>query len=368
MKKSLVLICASALSIFAFGCKGTEEVNCTENPSERACVEACTVDPTLSHCTDTDAGPDTGVSDGGVDVDTGPESPCEEECTGETSLCNETTMLCVQCIEAEDCEGMGVNTMCSDAGMCVQCLGNADCTEPVASVCSTDEATAGTCVACAAATSDVDCAGVVDGETALNVCDESGDAGVCVQCNASDESACDPNVCDVVAKTCTDDTLVGMTPTCGSCVSDRQCLPGQTCAPTEFGDADAGHYCLWNLNADEMAPIACSTVRPFGTPENVDTIGGQSAEVCTLRLTTCPAYNDFSTPGRGSPSCSGEETSEADADCGHPDLDDGFCVEEDAASDLCSTRCTSDVDCVFGPLRDEYTCDMGTGLCSFTLL
>jgi len=191
---------------------------------------------------------------------------------------------------------------------------------------------------------------------------------VCVECNAGDESACDTNVCDVRAKTCTDDTPVGMTPTCGACVSDRQCGAGQTCAPTRFEGMDAGHYCLWDLGAPEMAPIACSTVRPFGTPQDVTTLSDQSAEVCTLRLTTCPAYNDFSGPGRGSPSCAGEETPDADADCGHPDLDDGFCIEEDAASDLCTTQCTSDVDCVFGADSIAYGCNMGTSRCDFAPL
>lgn len=366
MNKTLLTIAVLSFGSLV-GCTGTDVIDCNLEPTTPACITACEMDPSRDHCSGADAGPGDGGADAAPDA---PTSNCTTECTGQTPICDEDeeNAVCVQCLLPTDCDGVEGRPMCVD-NACVECTGNEECTEPGASVCSTTGETAGTCVPCAAATSAADCAGVEDdGATALNVCDESGDAGVCVQCNAEDESACDPNVCDVVAKTCTDDTPLGMTPTCGACVSDSQCRPGHACAPTDLDGTDAGYFCLWNLDADEMAPIACSTVRPFGSPDDVSTIAGQEAQVCTLRLSTCAAYNDFSSPGRGSPSCAGEDTPEPDADCGHPDLDDGFCVEEDAASNLCTTRCTSDVDCVFGPLRDEYTCDMSTGLCTFTLL
>lgn len=365
--KHFLILTACSVSLF-IGCKGMVDVSCGDEPTRRSCVEACADDPTLSHCNPTDAGPDTGAPDGSVDAGPDAAMPCDELCMGDTPQCNTTTRQCVQCLTPPDCPDTGNATMCNDAGQCVQCLGDADCSEPGASVCATDGLMAGTCVGCTPG-DNMGCMGVMDGEgTSLNICNDSAGSGVCVECNGDDETACGDFVCDVLAQTCTDDVMRGMTPTCGECVSNLQCRRGHTCAPTDLDGTDAGFFCLWDLGAPEMAPIACSMVRPFGTPDNVSTIGGQAAEVCTLRLSTCPAYNDFSGPGRGSPSCAGQDTPEADADCGHPDLDDGFCVMEDAASNLCTTRCTNDIDCVFGPLRDEYMCDMSTGLCSFILL
>ena len=342
------------------GCTGTEVIDCGLEPSAPACRTACEMDPSRSHCSDggvlrNDGGADAGDADSAL--------PCGVDCVGDTPLCDTNAMTCVQCLALGDCAGMGElgeDELCSDVGTCVQCRTDADCTEPDASVCSTDGPTAGSCVACSAG--DVDgCAGVVDGPLALNVCDDSSGDGVCVECNAGDESACGDSVCDVLARTCTLDTTVGATPTCGACVNDRQCATGQTCAPTTFDGEAAGYYCLWSLSAPEMAPVACSAVRPFGTPRTVTSVNAQEAEVCTLRLTTCAAYNDFSSPGRGETSCTGADAPDADADCGDPDLDDGFCAVEDALSSLCSTRCTSAVDCVFGGV--EYGCS--AGFCTF---
>jgi hypothetical protein len=233
-----------------------------------------------------DAGPDASDSsvEGGVDAgDAGLDaaSPCATECMSETPLCNLTSMECVQCLVPEDCAELGVNTMCSDAGSCVQCMGNADCSEPGASVCSTEGDTAGSCVGCTVGSVD-DCAGVVDGEaTALNVCDDSAGSAVCVECNAEDESACEANVCDVLAHTCADDVMMGSAEACEACVSDRQCEDDLACVPV--GAEPRGYYCMTNNSGGCSEPF---TVRLI---DRTSISGLATASYCGINeaLATC---------------------------------------------------------------------------------
>lgn len=338
MKQSLIFS-ACSLVLFIVGCKGTVEVNCTDEPTRRSCVEACADDPTLSHCSPgEDAGPDARMVDAGPDV---PSSNCTTPCEGDTPICDEDNSVCVQCLLPADCEGVEGRPMCVD-NACVECTGNEECTEPGASVCSTAGDTAGTCVPCAAATGADDCAGVVDGETALNVCDESGDAGVCVQCNAGDESACDTNVCDVVAKACTDMPANGLN-LCDECVSDRQCMGELACVQETFAGEATGFRCTWPRDAATGPDGSCSTVPPFiGDNTEVIAIGGGTVSVCQLRATTCASLQDYE-----STNCMSLDE-EGDARCGLPEVDDGFCQRVDDATNLCTHACEGPRDCATG--------------------
>ena len=292
--------------------------------------------------------------DGSVpdDADGGPDG---SDLDADAATCSDAG--CVECVSSMDCTGPAA--MCSDAGACVECLGNEDCTAAGASVCSTD----GACVACTPVEdggSATDCAGVTDGGgvdgTALNVCDDSAGSGQCVQCNAGNENACGANVCDVVAKTCTD---IGANSggLCSTCVSDRQCDGEAVCAQERFEGTPTEFRCAWPLAAPAPGPAgACSNVPPYiGANADVATIGGAVMEVCQLRVATCASLQDYGTIDCVTLDGAG------DARCGLPDVADGYCRRLDAAANRCTYQCRIDDDC-----RGSATCsDTVPSVCRF---
>lgn len=136
----------------------------------------------------------------------------DAECGGETPRCLERA--CVACSTATastDCNAP--TALCSAAGSCVECTGATDCTTPALAGCND----AGEGAAC---TRDGDCVG-----TGLAACV----SGVCLECSATNETACDGNSCDPVAFACTE-TPTGRTGRCRTCLADSEC--------------EADHYCI----------------------------------------------------------------------------------------------------------------------------
>jgi hypothetical protein len=290
-----------------------------------------------------DAGSDAGEGGtsgtSGADGGDGGASPCGT-CPETAPHCDGTT--CVPCMQDEHCaEGVCENREC------VACRRDADCDDPAAARCRDT-----TCVPC---TSAAHCSHFAS----ARLCDD----GICVQCTAAESSACGrttggtQHVCDVLARTCTTFARrsAGL---CQPCVSDQQCGEGQLCVMQRYdevgddpdvGPADVGWFCFWREDATNLgAPNgSCANVRPFfATRTGSVSIEGVQATVCGLRVTTCPAYSDYSAQ-----SCAGPED---DSACGDPRfLGDGYCREAAASTYLCTTPCLGNQDCRSGATCNE---------------
>lgn len=335
---SAIALCSLVL---ALGCKGTVEVNCTEEPTDPACVELCATEPTLPHCSGNDGGTDAGPGDGGTDADAF-VSNCTSECTGETPICDEDedNAMCVQCLVPADCEGVEGRPMC-DMNRCVECASSTQCETAEASLCGDD----GLCAECA---ENADCDGVVDGDgNALNVCDTSGDTNVCVGCTeATAADDCDAFSCNPATQLCTE-TERGDVPDCGRCVGDAECDfdAGFRCVPMNFQGTDRPDgYCL------KLATETCA--RPylvFVTDESLS--GADETMYCGIDqgATTCDAVRAL----RSSESCSdgdgGQDVSLC-ADAG------ARCEMVGAAPDQCTIPCGVANNCPEGLTCDGAYC------------
>jgi hypothetical protein len=239
---------------------------------------------------------------------------------------------CVECVTEDHCAANTAAPHCKvidtgasagDAAVntCVQCRSNTDCTTPGASVCSNNA-----CVPCTdgvdAGCSHIDSNGATAGG-ALGVCD----AGTCVQCTGARRTACGANVCNSSTKVCTT-FPVGSAELCETCVSDAHCATTERCATQLFGATNLGSFCF--PIGTGGAGTACN-LTPYSQLAVSTTIDGVSANLCTLRRTTCAGLADVA-----SQSC------DADADCGETGQDDGRC---DTVSETCSVPCTGNVDC-----------------------
>ncbi len=354
------IVCFGLASVLAIGCTDLE---CDPEAMEvdGRCVCRAGFMPVGDRCESTT---DTGMTDGGPDTgdtDAGTDAPmaCGGACTGAMPHCDTDTDTCVACLDDSHCDEMA--PVCSAGGVCGPCTGPADCAAyPDTPVCGDSGAVDGTCVGCAG---DSDCtdadAGKCDTSTntcvpcddsdqctedGAGVCDMSGESGLCVECNADDETACGDNVCDVAAMTCTE-TPAEMTGLCGECVSDRQCSPGRVCVPMTYTDLDTpetsvGNFCLWREDAD--APVgapggSCPSVRPYFPTVEAVTVSGETVDVCSLAVSTCPALEDFRMTPCTTPGVS-------DATCG-TGLGDGLCRNVSGDTNRCTVRCDSDDDC-----------------------
>jgi len=281
-----------------------------------------------------------------------------------TPACDTTTNTCVQCITSTDCKngakpacdtakntcvGCVGNNDCKDAtkplcdtaaAQCVACLKQADCTSATASACS-----AGVCTAC---TVDADCSNIAG----KGVCD----AGTCVQCTGKKFAACGqdsgtPLVCDSLNRTCTTNKQHSVS-ACSSCVTDEQCQLGQLCGLQKFGGADVGYFCFWKKgDTANGAPADCFVNgRPYAaTIANQHSIDGATADVCSLRTSTCVARSQFSLKDCKS------GTAGSDALCGAAPPDDAKCDAVTMSTGYsCTMRCASDIDCPSG-----FPCNTG---------
>ena len=233
--------------------------------------DASTADGSPDADAATDAAPDTGDA-GGCPMGCPPHSVCDPD-----------AQRCVDCLVDTDCGRDPALRSCSPMNTCVECLEDAGCIDAAASQCDMH--------ACAPCADNPDCAGIMDetGTTALGICDTSAATATCVECTATDDSACGTNVCDLLTNLCTDrpKNSAGL---CQPCVNDTECSTGQLCVPTRFEDTDIGHFCLWREDAGGGGPAGdCIRSRPYVGSEMHTSISGVMTSVCTLRSTTCPA-------------------------------------------------------------------------------
>jgi hypothetical protein len=297
---------------------------------------------------DTAGTTDTSGPGSGTDTDTSGTVPCDPACdpASDTPICAEDG-ICVPCSVGSECAAVDTsNPACHADGRCVQCtdsdttacdgsdtpvchpdllqcVGCNDSTDCTASP-SLSRCDGNTCGACL---DDDDCTHL----TGTQVCDD----GICVECTPDDDSACGGKVCDVGASTCTnrDKASKGL---CEDCVASSECTAGNVCVMTRFEDSqnvvqDAGFFC--------QEVMASSCPRPYAGVEPLTTVEGDPSTVCTLRVTTCTAYDQFSEQ-----TCSADG---ADDECGDPRFDDGYCRPYPAnpGTFRCTTPCGSDDDC-----------------------
>lgn len=286
-------------------------------------------------------------ADGGVGGAAGGEGgapvvlPCDGACTGDKPVCKEATDTCVECLLPSDCK-VGVETKCDTASnSCVECLASTDCKDAKLAKCDVG--------ACAKCTSNDDCAHIAG----KGVCDTQ--AGECVQCTGKNASACGmdqgtPLVCDSLLRTCTTkkEKSAGL---CQACVSDQQCKAGQLCVKETFGAPakDVGYFCFSKQSAVASADCTLPGNRPYvKTLANQTSVDGESADVCSLRASTCTARNQFSNKD-----CSTSTVAD-DQKCGFAPGVDSKCEAFGPSQFLCTMTCGGDVDCPAG-----FPCDTG---------
>ena len=230
----------------------------------------------------------------------------------------------------------------TDTNTCVQCLSNNDCTDETESKCE-----AGTCVGCGA---NPDCSHIAG----LTVCDTA--ESECVECTGTDYSACGedmgtPLVCDSLSRTCTNN-LEHDVSACIECVSDAHCKLGQMCVLQKYGtpEQDVGYFCHWKKgDVANGAPASCLTGgRPYvDTIEGAISIDGALADICALRVSTCPARNEYGLKDCGTSSAD-------DSMCQFDAPNDSKCVQADVSVYRCTMVCGNSDDC-----PPNVDCDTG---------
>jgi hypothetical protein len=250
---------------------------------------------------------------------------------------------CVECVTEEHCATntaaphCKVNDMGASAGdaavnTCVQCRSNNDCTTAGASVCSNNE-----CVPCAdgvdAGCSHIDSNGATAG-LQPGICA----AGACVQCTGLRRAACGLNVCDSLAKTCSNRPARGA-PICGGCVADDECATNARCV--QQAALGGGFFCV-PIQSGALCPNSGDT-RGFLRRASIATMDTASGDVCLPQLASCPAFVNY----RDGTPC--EDAADDDA-CGQ----NGSCAEQLASGDFfCTIGCTAVGDCVRGTCNDD---------------
>ena len=286
------------------------------------------------------------------------------QCRGQldcvTGLCEVGAGKCVECLSHETCVGPAV-ARCSNAGVCATCTDNSQCAHiPEKNVCS-----AGACVACkshsdctmadkaqcsaqssscTACTDDTQCAHI----PGKNVCS----AGACVQCTGTKAEACGsqdsvPLVCDSINKTCSM-LKAGKAGLCEPCVSDAHCKPGRLCVQETVNGQKLGFACFWKEgDTQNLAPANCSlNGRPFIKQElNASSIDGAKADLCTLRVSSCLAFQQFSDVACTEPAM-------ADSKCGAVPGVDARCAVMQPEVFKCTMTCGSNEDCI-----SPFNCD-----------
>lgn len=280
----------------------------------------------------------------------------QTDCTNAAaSYCSSTSHTCTPCTSSTQCSNIPGKPICS-AGTCVQCTKQSDCTDPGASQC---DLSTHTCKPC---TTDAHCSNIAGKGVCLD--------GACVQCTAAKPTACGadsksgtPLVCDSLKHTCTT-ALAKSAGLCAPCVSDAQCKAGELCVLDTVGTGASakavGYFCHWKKgDSANGAPADCfANGRPYaGTLTGATSIDGQTADVCTLRVSSCIASAEFSTKN-----CAPTGTPD-DSQCGVAAPIDAKCIQATGSSAYsCTMTCGSDLDC-----RDGFACNTNVSppVCQF---
>lgn len=297
---------------------------------------------------------------------------------------------CIACRNNDDCIGRAGKPLCDMAtasatlGQCVQCITGSDCANPTPQCsnhqcigCTSDDACTdlsnpecnptGSCIPC---TADAACIG----RPGTEVCDTAAGAtqGKCVQCTGAKYAACKQGstqyVCESLNRVCSATAVELSADVCSECVSDAQCQMGKLCVKQLFDDPtdspdrgaiDIGYFCAWHKNAGVGgAPAQCSSVPPYvNVATGAMSMDGATADVCVLRVSTCPALTDFSNKD-----CAPSGTAD-DNQCGSSAAPhDGYCVLKEVGppKDVyqCTVPCGSAADC-----KPGFTCN-GSNRCS----
>src|SRR5690606_1607214 len=108
---------------------------------------------------------------------------------------------------------------------------------------------------------------------------------------------------------------------------DAECAPGQMCVLQTFGNPaqDVGYFCFWKRgDSAPGAPTLCSSEVPYvRTISGAASIDGTTADICTLRTSTCVARSQFSAKD-----CTVNMSGD-DSLCGFAPPDDAVCEQFD---------------------------------------
>ncbi|HEY4156939.1 MAG TPA: hypothetical protein VGM29_02535, partial [Polyangiaceae bacterium] len=97
------------------------------------------------------------------------------------------------------------------------------------------------------------------------------------------------------------------------------------------------------------APALCSSARPYVTTlTNAVSIDGSMSDICSLRVSSCVAKNEFS-----SKDCT-KVAAPDDSVCGVSPPNDAKCAQFDVGVYRCTLTCGSDDDCPVG-----FPCNTG---------
>ena len=315
MRRVIVMVCACALVL---ACGETE--GCPDGESWVVGPDGTT---TMGDCLPLDAGTDSGRRDTGRDTNVPDVGPCGT-CSAPRARCDETTMMCVECLVEVHCGG---EDKCDTTGTCVECLTNADCSDSAMPICGTD----GACRACGADTECMDTA-------ATPVCDE--DSGRCEECTADTEAAeCAGFSCSRLTHTCTTTTL-GILDVCDACEADSECAAGRNCIPHVFMGTDLGYFCFYDSSMGGCGDTD-TTRRPYSTAVELTSIDDVVGMYCMPpTTTTCQGIRDTR-----------NVTCAVDTDCGVVDEPDGYCPTVGSGAGLCSYLCGGGSDCATPPLE-----------------
>jgi Cys-rich repeat protein len=379
---------------------------CDESGETPVCVE-CQVDVDCGSGRICDEASNTCIAciddtDGGLDDGCGTEDPvcddttvgaetcvtCEDNmssgdtdngCDDGAPACDESgeAPVCVECIADGDC---GEGTVC-DAGSntCIACIDNTDggqdngC-DAADPVCDDTTVGAETCLTCE------DNMGIGDTdngcEAGAPACDESGEAPVCVECQADGDCA-EGSVCDEATNTCTaciDDTDGGQDTGCAMAdpVCDDTTVGAETCLTCEdnMGAGETDNGCAEDVPACEESGEAPVCVECLANDDCAD--GG----VCDAATNTCVACVDDTDGGQDSgcdadsPVCDDSTTgAEACLVCednmGAGETDNGCddatpACDESGETSVC-VPCQVDADCGSGACEAGQCVDFAPG-------
>jgi hypothetical protein len=366
----------------------TARNECAQCLSDRSCLEAdapyCDTDGTHGcvGCLKDEQCPHGKVCDANAHacVECSADSDCSDP---KKPQCNANT--CSACTSQSACTGRDGFGSCDQEkgsatlGQCVQCLVHSDCNNPTPQ-CNAKRQ----CVPCSG--DDAACTGR-DGTTVCDLDDWSSKKGTCVQCTGEEYAPCKVGsteyVCDSLNRTCSTDVAhkKAATGVCGSCISDAECQTGMKCVDMQFGSPakDVGWFCQWEESATGAgAPGGtCANARPFfktspllqSDPEVVS-IDRENVTICTLAVSTCPAFIDFRSAAIDCNTGTAQSPVLDDGRCGfdysaNPTSDeasgnqDAYCALAATATYRCTMRCLTDDDCISG-----VTCNTTTHRCN----